>query len=633
MSDEHTSGNLSRWPYVPPAEKPSYPRYSQRERPLSYQPRFSRVDKQPLNNYGYPEPGIQAPTAKQVTGKDYMMSDATWEDLCQNGAKDLDFVVIGSGFTALAFIQKTLELDPYKKIVCLERGDFWLPDHFQNLPLPFKYTLGGPSETFPFTLSAKTYDSTVKFVHGSTPFFGGRSTFWSAWSPSPTPELMRGWPQSLIKTSQEPDFFEDAKQLLRVTDATDIGPPYYREGLQAQVDERLRNGVPNIPSADEAYPAPMAVSSMAQTSTIRFTKFSTPGPLLGLYKDQQKRVQNGEGSPLLFATDTAVEYLVTDVGFPVPAHTEGEDKRVQLVRSSRYADLRLPSKKTKIILCAGAFPNTTLIQNSFPFISGLEKAGSTVTGHFLSHVVGRVRRSAFKDLNPKSIEIGAEYLAGKHPDTKLQYHIQVTAITSPDPRQDAEDAARFCPDYAAAASEEQLKGSEDYVIFVCATLGELSEGNDQSFFKPNPNNSSKDPTANCVLQVVLDKKDYELWDVMDEATFQAIEIMSGNGNEVEWWHQPKGDPPQSEVGWKETRPGNETIRMEGIVHEAGLLPVGDNPNDSNACVDSNYKLKGVSNVYVTGAALFPTSGSWNPTLTMCGYAQDLAKKLTPKNDG
>ncbi|KAF8874311.1 hypothetical protein CPB84DRAFT_1853642 [Gymnopilus junonius] len=67
--------------------------------------------------------------------------------------------------------------------------------------------------------------------------------------------------------------------------------------------------------------------------------------------------------------------------------------------------------------------------------------------------------------------------------------------------------------------------------------------------------------------------------------------------------------------------------MPGIVHEASLIPLGK----GNKCpVDENYKVKGVSNVYVTGAALFPTSGSWNPTMTMCGFAQDLAIKLTPK---
>ncbi|KAG9084294.1 hypothetical protein FS749_005334 [Ceratobasidium sp. UAMH 11750] len=614
---------------VPIAPRPSKDNgYLQRDRPLSFQPRFHEVKTQPLNNYGFPEPGIQSPTARQVIAKDYLISDETWEDIC-NHPQDIDFIVIGSGFTALAFIERTLKRDPFKKILCLERGDFWLPDHFQNLPLPFKYTLGGPSETFPFTLSKKTYASEVRFVHGSCPFFGGRSTFWSAWSPSPTPDLMRNWPRSLVETSKKPEFFERAIKLLRVTSASDIGPPY--ANLQLEINERLRQGVANqqVPSADEAYPAPMAVSSIAQTATIHFTKFSTPGPLLGLYKQQQRRAaaEPKEGSPLLFATETAVEYLVTEVGFPPPnppgAH---EEVSVKFIRSSRHTDLPVTPDRTKIILCAGVFPNATLLLNSFQHVPQIaSNAGRTVTGHFLTHVVGRVKRSAFSNLNKKSIEIGAEYLAGKHPATQLQYHIQVTAITSPDPEQDAEDAARYCPDYAAAASEEQLKGSEDYVIFVCATLGELSENNPNSFFRLNQYAATNDPTANCVLQVVLDRKDLELWDQMDKATFDAIEVMAGKGQEIQWWHQPK--PADKPGVWKSSRPGNDTIRMEGIVHEASLLPLTD---DGTACVDHNYKVKGVSNVYVTGASIFPTSGSWNPTLTMCGFAQDLADKLTPE---
>ena len=158
------------------------------------------------------------------------------------------------------------------------RLDFWLPDHFQNLPLPFKYTLGGPSETFPFSFSRYTYDSTVKFVHGSTPFFGGRSTFWSAWSPTPTPDLMRKWPESMKKTAGKPDskFFDRARSLLRVTSASDIGPPYAK--LQDEVDERVQQAVAgkNIPTVTDAFPAPMAVGAVAQSTTIRFTKFSTP---------------------------------------------------------------------------------------------------------------------------------------------------------------------------------------------------------------------------------------------------------------------------------------------------------------------------------------------------------------------
>ncbi|KAF7437535.1 hypothetical protein PC9H_004377 [Pleurotus ostreatus] len=605
------------------APHPVAPSYTQRDRPLSYQPCLHEVNTAPFNNYGYPEPGIQAPTAKQVIAKDFLMSDETWEDLCRRG--DVDFIVIGSGFTALAFIEQTLKQDPFKRIVCLERGDFWLPDHFQNLPLPFKYTLGGPSETFPFMLLRDTFQSDVKFVHGSTPFFGGRSTFWSAWSLRPTPELMRNWPDSMVNTSKEPAFWDRCNKLLRVTGADEIGEPYGT--LQSQINDHMERGLDKMRTADEAYPAPLAVSSMAKTSTIRFTKFSTPGPLLSLYKKQQQLAKEGKGAPLLFATDTSVEYLMTSVGFPPPPPA-GDDVSVVAIRSSRSTDLPV-KQETQVILCAGAFPSTTLILNSFPDNVELQRtAGRTMTGHFLSHIVARVPRSLFRHLNPDSLEIAAEYVAGRHPDNHLQYHIQITAISSPDPNQDAEDAARFCPDYAAAASKEQLRGSEDYVIFVCATLGELSEDNESSFFRLNKLNTNKDPTANCVLQVLLTQKDRDLWDVMDNATFKAIEVLAGerHTDDIEWWHEPKG---AGSGEWKAYRPGNDTIRMDGIVHEASLLPLGDG---EDACVDNNYKLKGVNNVYLTGGALFPTAGSWNPTLTMCGFAQDLAIKLTPKEN-
>ncbi|ELU42235.1 hypothetical protein AG1IA_03735 [Rhizoctonia solani AG-1 IA] len=349
VSEQITKTVLERAP------KPTFPNYEQRGRPLSYQPRFYEVDKQPANNYGFPEPGIQV-CSNRFTAKDFMVSDLTWEDLCVNGKDAIDYIVIGSGVND--FVPREGRFVRFTKVTyhggSLQPIDFWLPDHFQNLPLPFKYTLGGPSETFPFTLSEKTFNSPVRFVHGSTPFFGGRSTFWSAWSPSPDEKLMRGWPKSMIDTSKEPVFFKDAIELLRVTNANEIGPPYYCEGLQKQVHERLSASLSNIPTANKTCHAPMSVSPMAQTSTVRFTKFSTPGPLLGLYKKQQNLVKAdpNKASPLLFATNTAVEFLITDVGYPGKVHEASKDKTVTLVRSSRHTDLPV-SEKTKIILCAG----------------------------------------------------------------------------------------------------------------------------------------------------------------------------------------------------------------------------------------------------------------------------------------
>jgi choline dehydrogenase-like flavoprotein len=34
----------------------------------------------------------------------------------------------------------------------------------------------------------------------------------------------------------------------------------------------------------------------------------------------------------------------------------------------------------------------------------------------------------------------------------------------------------------------------------------------------------------------------------------------------------------------------------------------------------------VENVFVTGGGLWPTGGSWNPTMTMVALAQDLADR-------
>lgn len=108
---------------------------------------------------------------------------------------------------------------------------------------------------------------------------------------------------------------------------------------------------------------------------------------------------------------------------------------------------------------------------------------------------------------------------------------------------------------------------------------------------------------------------------MDKATYDTITVMAGSGaDQLEYWHNVGG--------WKKARPPVSAIRIPGVVHEASTLYVGEE-SDPQASVDSDYRPFGSNNLYVTGGALFPTAGSWNPTLTMCGYAQDLARKLVP----
>ena len=138
----------------------------------------------PNFNYGFPTAGPQAPTGSAVMDHVFFVSQSDWKQVREED--DFDFIVIGSGFCALGFAQRALANNPRARILILERGPFFLPEHFQNLPLPYQSTIGGLSETFPWTLSNKTISQPFfQWQHGMVPFFGGRSTLWSAWCPRP----------------------------------------------------------------------------------------------------------------------------------------------------------------------------------------------------------------------------------------------------------------------------------------------------------------------------------------------------------------------------------------------------------------------------------------------------------------
>jgi choline dehydrogenase-like flavoprotein len=60
-------------------------------------------------------------------------------------------------------------------------------------------------------------------------------------------------------------------------------------------------------------------------------------------------------------------------------------------------------------------------------------------------------------------------------------------------------------------------------------------------------------------------------------------------------------------------------------HEAGTLAMGDSAETSVTNADARFQL--VNNLYATGPALFPTTGSANPMLTGVALARRLAEHL------
>lgn len=577
---------------------------------------MSSVSATPNFSHGFPGPGPQQPTPHDVMDQVFFLSETAWQDVRE--CQQFDFIIIGSGVCGTAVAERVLSKDPSARILMLERGPFFLPEHFQNLPLPYEATLGGLSETFPWTLSARMADQPADQIafwqHGMVPFVGGRSIMWSSWCPRPTSEEMAAWPREVIDVATT--YFESAEFFLNVIAADRIdadpheevlkarvvgGRPIYAE-MQARLQALLQANLGRVESATRTFAAPLAVGA-GSGEGLDFAKFSTPSVLLDI---RQRQVDN-VGAPLQIAT----ECIVTRI--------RQQDGRATALETSRGM---VSVGDAQVILAMGTLPPTTLVLNSFPQVPS---AGARFTAHFITALVGRIPRADFPFGDRLAeLELAAIYMAGADQVSGMQYHVQLSVLSDRKPSKNAQRAARYAPDVVATASRQQLAGSEDYLVFVCAVLGELDARNADNHLRRN---DDADPTTNVTLQALANDIDRATWDTMDEGTFQMLELaLSPEGpGAVEYWH---ADPSRAGAGtWRKQRPSIDQRRVPGLVHEGSTLWIG---TDDQSPVGLDYRPRGVDNVYVTGGALWPAAGSWNPTMTMVALAQDLADRLVAR---
>jgi choline dehydrogenase-like flavoprotein len=65
-------------------------------------------------------------------------------------------------------------------------------------------------------------------------------------------------------------------------------------------------------------------------------------------------------------------------------------------------------------------------------------------------------------------------------------------------------------------------------------------------------------------------------------------------------------------------------------HHMGTTRMSSQPADG--VVDADCKVHGLTNLYIAGSSVFPTSGNANPTFTIIALAIRLAKHLNQQND-
>jgi hypothetical protein len=174
---------------------------------------------------------------------------------------DYNYIVIGSSFCALAFIHRILENNPEAKILVLEKGFKYLPQHHQHCGTSAS---PGGVEFRSWTISQETESNEfLKDVYGPIPLFGGRSTYWNGWSPTPTAKELEDWPKDLKTTLQE-KYFGLAREFLGVVPANEIkaneNNHFIYGAFQSRLKERLDSAA-DIESIDQILHAPLAMGN------------------------------------------------------------------------------------------------------------------------------------------------------------------------------------------------------------------------------------------------------------------------------------------------------------------------------------------------------------------------------------
>ena len=212
---------------------------------------------------GYPNQGRKEISVHDIMTNIYFETDAQWE--IDRNSGDFDYVIVGSSFCALGFTHQMLKKNPTVKIIIIDRGDYFLHEHSQNLPPAYPRTVRDESETFHWKITEETKNG--EYIHslrGMFNFFGGRSSFWTAWCPEPTDDEMADWPQEVIEKVKE--YFPAAKDLLQVIPANEIsasgkdGNKIFGE-LQTVVYEKLEDTPSKMDTITRVLHAPLAVKA------------------------------------------------------------------------------------------------------------------------------------------------------------------------------------------------------------------------------------------------------------------------------------------------------------------------------------------------------------------------------------
>ncbi|MEU6621617.1 GMC family oxidoreductase [Streptomyces litmocidini] len=520
--------------------------------------------------------------------------------------KTYDVVIVGGGAVGVAVLDRLLHNKGKRalSVLVLEKGGFLLPEHVQNLD-PRYQRLMMDAVARPWL--AKNSGAHSFDLAPQIPYLGGRAQFWSTWIPQPTEAQMPTWPDKVKK--EIAGYWNSARQYLGAVLPSAMGPQFTK--LQPVLVKRLKDGLdktvfnPDIQAT--GYEVELACRDT--TSTLGFRKFSPVPRLIAATQNHPVHVD-----------------IVTGCEVQEIRHkkdTTGEKLHRATELATTQGVLKL-GKDTKLVLANGIVEPTGLLQRSFADVLP-DFTGTNLGGHVASWFSARVPRDAWPESKEgDELQIGCLYLRGQVTveSNKRDFHIHLMVVSNPKPGSSEADLYRLIPDSFDQEFLKQL-ASKDHIGFMVHTLGEWrSQPQDQKGSRVYVDHDT------TVLDFAPSKTDLAVRTQMDLAAQDLVKkvLAKDHASKIEYW-RPSTDGKPGE--WQKDIPG--TRLKDALVHESGTLWMGEDPK--NSVTDLDCRLHTVSNVYVGGAATFPTSGSWNPTLAAVALAQRMADTLLPPANG
>ena len=588
-------------------------------------------------------------------------------------ARPFDVVILGGGTFGAALAQHLFYKDKTRshRILVLEGGPFALPEHVQNMGA---LGLNAPSATSIADLRAIGQDKQPRSEvwglawHSDVPkgfpglayCVGGRSLYWGGWSPQPLDtELDTAfWPADVVGELKGRYFRESGEQI-GVTETNDFIHGELHEALRKQLFDGIAAN--KVSAAVPLAQLPLVVTA---TSSAAMAAGAAPAidPTLTAGSGAVVTAASSAQDILKLEAPLAVQSRASRAGFfptnkfsttPLlikaarAAYTEagGDDfkKRLMIVPYCHIKRL-LPSgapsgwkvnaietglgtipiaEGAVVVIAQGTIESTRqalLLMDAIPADTRPNSPiGRNLMGHLRSNLDIRVPRKALANLGVdiKELQASALFVKGRHAfaDGKPgHFHLQITASGLGALGTDSEaELFRKIPDIDGF---EPFKGVTDsHVVITIRGIGEMEPQNSNSFISLD-NEPDEYETRRAFVRITTTAKDNELWDVMDKAADDVAKVFAaGEVLEV----------------ISKRRDGLGTTH-----HEGGTLAMGSNP--ATSVTDSDGRIRGTSNVYVAGPALFPTLGSPNPMLTGVALARRLADKLSvgpavPTGDG